>query len=79
MKTYGKIIVAIALATLPFTVSTGRAQTDCDGQDCMPAKEQPAEDCDGQNCGARTDAPAVDCKGQDCDPIAAEQPLPKPQ
>ena len=39
----------------------------CEGENCMPAQENPVEACEGENCMPSGSGPLEDCEGQDCE------------
>ena len=42
---------------------------ECQGQDCLPAQDNPVESCEGDNCAPAPveNGPMQECEGQDCE------------
>lgn len=55
-----------------------RAEDQPASQSGEAAQEQPAVHCEGQNCLPPKDNPVQECKGQDCTPAPATDKPPAP-
>lgn len=54
----------------PECKSLVRPPVECEGQNCLPANENPVIECEGQNCLPPSENPVIQCEGMDCMPPA---------